>query len=77
MAAYNKTFELTVEDLELIETALYRKKADLSQKRLEAVRAEDEAGDLDGQIREIAGLLGRLHNQKIFFRPKSGVYVGG
>ncbi|MEL6689857.1 MAG: hypothetical protein AAFP28_06015 [Pseudomonadota bacterium] len=77
MAGYNKTFELSVEDLELIETALYRKKADLSQKRLEAVNSEDASGDLDGKIREIAGLLGRLHNQKIFYRPKSGVYVGG
>ena len=77
MAAYNKTFELSMEDLELIEIALYRKKADLSQKRIEAVKGETAPSDLDGKIREIAGLLGRLHNQKIFYRPKKGVYVGG
>ena len=77
MASYNKTFELSVEDLELIETALYRKKADLSQQRMEAVRSDDCSSEIDGRIREIAGLLGRLHNQKVFFRPKSGVYVGG
>ncbi|MEM8591807.1 MAG: hypothetical protein AAGF13_04705 [Pseudomonadota bacterium] len=77
MAAYNRSFDLGIDDLELIETALYRKKAELSQQRLEALQADRSPGDLDARIREIAGLLGRLHNQKVFYRPKEGVYVGG
>jgi len=76
MAAYNKTFELSIEDLDLIETALYRKKAALSAERLETSKGAGVT-ELDGKIREIAGLLGRLHNQKLFYRPKHGVYVSG
>ncbi|MEL6915643.1 MAG: hypothetical protein AAFP13_14195 [Pseudomonadota bacterium] len=77
MAGYNRTFELSVEDLEIIETALYRKKADLAQRRLDALKENVVPEDYDAEIREIAGLLGRLHNQKVFYRPKRGVYVGG
>lgn len=76
MPSYNKTFELSVEDLDMIEGALYRKKAHLAAKRLDADDAE-ALTSLDAEIREIAGLLGRLHNQKVFYRPKRGVYVGG
>ncbi len=28
-------------------------------------------------MKQINDLLGRLHNQKNFFRPKSGAYIGG
>lgn len=77
MATYNRTFELSIDDLELIETALYRKKAELAQERLERTEERDPPEALDSEIREIAGLLGRLHNQKVFYRPKRGVYVGG
>ncbi|MEL6549154.1 MAG: hypothetical protein AAFQ54_02805 [Pseudomonadota bacterium] len=77
MAGYNKTFELSVEDLEMIETALYRKKAELARQRIDALKADAVPEVLDDEIREIAGLLGRLHNQKVFYRPKRGVYVGG
>lgn len=29
------------------------------------------------QTQEIQDLLGRLHNQKIWYRPKQGIYIGG
>ena len=51
----NKKFELSVEDLELIENALLQQQ----------------------QTREIQELLGRLHNQKNWYRPKDAIYVGG
>lgn len=51
----NKTFELSVKDLELIENALHT---------LEPTR-------------EVQELLGRLHNQKNWYRPKDAIYVGG
>lgn len=75
MPRYNEMFELSVNDMELIETALRRTQEALWQ---------DQLGDFDHQTdgreetrRQIQDLLGRLHNQKIFYRPKDGVYVGG
>ena len=62
MGKYNRTFDLSVEDMDLIETALRT-----------AVR-DDEAGV---DPKDANDLLGRLHNQKVFFRPKKGVYVSG
>ena len=61
MAKFNKTFELNVDDMEMIERAL----------RL--LQEEAEAAD----PREVNDLLGRLHNQKVFFRPREGVYISG
>jgi len=55
----NTQFELDVDDLDLIETALRKAKRE---------------ADIDA--REVSELLGRLHNQKEFYRPK-GTYVGG
>ena len=50
----NTQFELSVRDLELIESALHA---------LE-------------QTKEVRELLGSLHNQKNWYRPKEG-YIGG
>lgn len=77
MPVYNRQFDLSIDDLEMIETALYREKAELSQERLQAMQGDEYEGDLDGKIRSIAVLLGRLHNQKVFYRPTRDVYVGG
>lgn len=56
-----KKFELSLTDMELIESALVK-----SQNTTD--------GDIDP--RAVHDLLGRLHNQKTFYRP-SGVYVSG
>lgn len=84
MAKINTTFELSMSDLDLIETALRRKTRKLSEKRVEIIRVnagpETEAqriSELEDDLRTVQDLLGRLHNQKNFFRPRSGVYVGG
>lgn len=61
MSRFNKKFELSVEDMELIENALHQSKT----QQPETV------------TRRIHDLLGRLHNQKVFYRPKSAPYVGG
>ncbi len=63
MAKYNKSFDLDRNDLELIEAAL----------RLAVAREDDRSID----IRAAQELLGRLHNQKIFYRPRDGVYISG
>ena len=70
----NTKFELSVEDLELIEAALRDSKASLVDKVANINKACPEASE---QVRGIHDLLGRLHNQKEFYRPKNGVYVGG
>lgn len=49
----NTKFELTVADLELIESALHH------------------------QLATAYKLLGKLHNQKVWYRPKKKIYVGG
>lgn len=57
----NTTFQLSPTDMELIETALIKAHA-------------TDSTDVD--TRAVHDLLGRLHNQKTFFRP-TGVYVSG
>jgi len=59
---YNKTFKLDLEDLDIIERSLF----DMMNK------CENE-----DQIKKLHNLLGRLHQQKVWYRPKKEVYVGG
>lgn len=84
MAKFNTSFELSIDDLDLIETALRRKKRVLSEQRLTV--ATTKAGptteaemldSLDDKLRSVHELLGRLHNQKVFYRPSGSTYVGG
>ncbi len=70
MPKYNTTFELNVDDLELIEDALRRSK-------LAQTQADLKAGKVKPEVRQIHELLGKLHNQKTFYRPAKGPYVGG
>ena len=76
MPKYNATFELSLEDMELIENALHRKKQDLAQQLTEDADGTPEVKP-DDDVRQIHDLLGRLHNQKVFYRPRRGAYVGG
>jgi len=73
MPDYNDMFELSVDDMELIETALRRTKEALSQEQL----TSPGDGASDEMINRIHELLGRLHNQKVFYYPKEGVFIGG
>ncbi|NNE89340.1 MAG: hypothetical protein HKN27_14820 [Silicimonas sp.] len=61
MPQYNTKFELSVEDMDLIEDALLKS------------RSEVECQKAVGAVQD---LLGRLHNQKVFYRPQQG-YLGG
>ncbi|MEX0351104.1 MAG: hypothetical protein AB3N15_16900 [Paracoccaceae bacterium] len=65
MPQYNDMFELSVEDVDLIERAL------------RGLAESLPSGGEEDTERQVHDLLGRLHNQKIFYRPKTGVYVGG
>ncbi|NVO56187.1 hypothetical protein HW561_10340 [Rhodobacteraceae bacterium B1Z28] len=75
MPQYNDMFELSVEDIDLIEVSLRRALTSLSHES--ASEDETDKAERAESLRRIQDLLGRLHDQKIFYRPKSGVYVGG
>jgi hypothetical protein len=80
MSSYNRTFHLTIEDVDLIEEALRAHGRELSRQR---VRPGSSAADIqtnrviEEDMRKGEELLGRLHDQKIFYRPKKEVYVSG
>ena len=81
MPGYNRDFKLSINDVELIEEALRARGRELC--RMRRALGDEEPADIE-PIRVIeedqrAGeeLLGRLHDQKIFYRPKTSVYVGG
>ena len=71
MPAYNDKFELNVDEMDLIEDALRQQIKVVADARQEAASLDHER-----QLRSMKDLLGRLHNQKVFFRPKYG-YIGG
>lgn len=81
MPGYNKNFELSVEDIEVIEEALRDKKRALSEQAHETLCEEEQEIELCQEttqdVRAIHDLLGRIHNQKVFFRPRCQTYVGG
>ncbi|EAQ25360.1 hypothetical protein ROS217_04680 [Roseovarius sp. 217] len=74
MSSYNSKFELSVEDMDLIETALRQTKADLSGRSYALVDGFEHPEEA---LRKVDELLGRLHNQKVFYRPRRGAYIGG
>ena len=59
---YNKFFQLDVEDIDIIEQSL---------------RDMISGSEDHDQIKKIHDLLGRLHQQKVWYRPNQAVYVGG
>ena len=72
---------MSVEDIELIENALRDRKQDLSEQAHEE-RCEERdvvllCQDTTEDVRAIHDLLGRIHNQKVFYSPRSQPYVGG
>ena len=62
----NKQFELTVRDIEVIENALRAK----AGRRGLAIAQGDTSDKLKEEMHEIQELLGRIHDQKVWYRPK-------
>ena len=81
MAGPNRAFDLSIEDVDLIEEALRARGRELSRMRL--ALAEDHPARMeaiqviDRDIRKGEELMGRLHDQKVFYRPRTGLYVSG
>lgn len=81
MPNYNRQFQLTIHDVDLIEEALRARGRELC--RMRRALSDENLADIEA-IRVVeedqrAGeeLLGRLHDQKVFYRPKNATYVSG
>ena len=66
---YNRKFELTPADIDLIETCLSRELHRRSERYQDSADQQDQADDVDRRagIDEITELLGKLHQQKVWF----------
>ena len=80
----NKNFTLDVKDIELIEHALEYQISRLIERRRTHVESTiipegelDSVKQIDAEITVIRELLGRIHNQKTWYRPKNGIYISG
>jgi|TARA_B110000459_G_C16213916_1_gene317703 hypothetical protein len=70
MVKPNKSFDLTVDDITMIETALNGK----VHRRAMSIAMDPNSiyvEEMQREVTEIRDLLGRLHNQKTFYRPKN------
>ncbi len=79
MSKHQKTFQLTIRDIDLIEDALREKIGILAHVVLASGNAESaESRANDALIGELSQLLGSLHNQKIFYNQvnRTGVPAG-
>jgi translation initiation factor IF-1 len=65
----NTKFEFSVRDIELIENALRGK--------MNRRGWSSENEKFEKESKEIQELLGKIHQQKIWYRPKDKTYVGG
>ena len=81
MPRYNRNFDLDIADIDLIEEALRARGRELSRMRL-ALVAQTPADltpvrVIDEDLRRNEALLGRIHDQKVFYRPADRHYIGG
>ena len=73
MVKPNKKFNLSVRDIEIIEQALRAK----AGRRGLAIANGETSRKLREELDEFQQLLGRIHEQKVWFRPNDKTYVSG
>ena len=66
--SFNTNFKVGMRELDIIEASLQQRVDELSK---------NPCKNKDAEIAEIRGVLGNLHNQKVWYRPKTSVYIGG
>ena len=72
----NKKFDIDLRELQIIEGALHQKLHEqLNQQR--SYRNRENQIQTELAINEIRNLLGSLHNQKTWFRPRDKIYISG
>ena len=67
MAKFRTHFELDIQDIDFIEVSLTRRVMNARQSDSEEGTS---SADLMQEIQQIRGLLGKIHEQKIWFDPK-------
>lgn len=72
MTKPNTNFKLTVRDIEVIESALRAK----AGRRGLAIAQGEVSEQSRAEMHELQELLGRIHDQKVWYQPKNG-YVSG
>lgn len=81
MPTFNQNFKLSISDVDLIEEALRARGRELC--RMRRALSDENLADIESirvieeDQREGEELLGRLHDQKVFYRPTKAVYIGG
>jgi len=73
---YNNEFKLGLKDIDIIEATLIYRLKRLTARR-DKVKKDSSINRIDQEVVNIYDLLGRLHNQKEWYRPKDEVYVSG
>ena len=81
---YNKSFKLDPSEIELIEICLRKEQSRIVASRQTTIDSTivppdqiSSVREYDEEIKNITTLLGRLHEQKNWYRPKDKVYVSG
>lgn len=82
MPKYRDTFDLNVSDVSMIEDALTKRAGEISQ----TIMTESSHNPFERQCEKVKGytdelnqireLLGRIHDQKIWYRPSNFAPVG-
>lgn len=68
MARYQKLFDLDVADIELVEESLRGQiKVLVDRKHALDEALSDDLVEFDHMIKRLNGLLGKLHNQKVWY----------
>ena len=80
-AKYSKKFDINLSDLEMIENALRDQAKQLSQKKLEQLEMDKMVAEAnpylqDPEMTAIQTILGKLHNQKMWYTPQQYVPRG-
>ena len=72
----NNNFDFNVEELALVEDAMRYRLRRLTSRRATVVKESSKA-KIDAEVAQISSLLGKIHNQKVFYTPKAGFVRGG
>ena len=76
MSSCNTEFQLNIEELKTIEDSMIYRIKRLTTRRL-TVKKDSSKEKIDIEVKHIQELLGKIHNQKEWWRPKNKVYISG
>ena len=73
---YNRHFNIDLNEMEVLERALQKRLAELTEKRQSGGQGIC-IDSIDDEVKVVQNLLGSFHNQKIWYRPRDKVYISG